>query len=86
MAEEGITYKAFMLHTSVDGDVWVPLPDVKAATQGMAMNAALAAAREAHGDPDGPESQTFTVATVAERNWSQGTAVAEVKLVTSWRA
>lgn len=77
-------------HPMADDQIaWVPLGTVDAISQQGALEQALALARaRLSGLPsqDGPgDVLTLTVASVAARNWSTGTAEVELKPVTTWK-
>lgn len=89
-----------MHHPSAPEDgvtVWLPLPgdegtpgEVKAASYAAAMDVALEQARERRAAmpvPEGHETPTairLTVAAIGTRNWNQGTALVELRPVTTW--
>lgn len=77
--------------------VWVPLPgdegtpgEVRAASYTAAMDGALEQARARRAAvpvPEGEQAPTairLTVAAIGTRNWNQGTALVELRPVTTW--
>lgn len=68
---------------------WVPLNEVKAPTYATAMEMAKdamrdrVAAKTPEGEPQPPTTK-LTVAAIASRNWNQGTAIVELRPVTTW--
>lgn len=69
--------------------VWVPLGDVKAPTYQHAMDMAKDAMRDrvlaaATEEAPAPPTLKLTVAAIASRNWNQGTAIVELRPVTTW--
>lgn len=68
---------------------WVPLGEVKAPTYQHAMELAKGKMRDryvAAASEETPLAPTLklTVAAIASRNWNQGTAIVEMRPVTTW--
>jgi hypothetical protein len=68
---------------------WVPLGEVKAPTYQHAMELAKDKMRDryvAAASDEAPLAPTLklTVAAIASRNWNQGTAIVEMRPVTTW--
>jgi hypothetical protein len=85
-------YVTAILDSSYGSDgagVWLPLGEVEAPTYQHAMelakdklrNKILAAATEGASTPS---ALKVTVAAIASRNWNQGTALIELRPVTTW--
>lgn len=84
-------YKLFGLHNPdpATPSSWLPLGEVKAASYYAAMDLAKDALREqlvkqATEEAPVPATLKLTVAAIASRNWNQGTAIVEMRPVTTW--